>query len=326
MRNDKISIIIPAYNVSAYINRCVKSVVNQTYKNLEIIIVDDGSTDNTKEICDEWKLIDKRIIVFHTVNHGLSAARNFGLKKATGSFIGFVDGDDWCENDMFESLYKSIISDDFDMSICLANSVRDLKDVKKFKTSLLYGKNDIKIFEGSEQIFKAHLCKENLINAGVWNKLYKRELFYGLEFPVGKIHEDNFIMYKLLFRCEKVIKINLHKYNYFYNENGICHKKISMKNFDSIEANFERYCFVLNHFPLLEVLARSRLVDSYLNLFFRSLKEECYEKYKETFLKYGMRLKKMRIKDTDLTRKEKTGAFLAIRFPKIFKILVKILY
>lgn len=327
MYEDKISIIVPIYNVELYLRRCLDSILNQTYSNLEIILVDDGSTDKSGKICDEYAKNDSRIKVIHKNNGGLSDARNEGLKIARGKYVGFVDSDDWIELDMYECLYDMLQKFDADISICGANSVDNKK--REFNTGkeiqCIKGYKDITIFEDS-QIMKAHLHFKNEINSGVWNKLYKREIVDGIEFPVAKLYEDVFTMYKYLDRATRVVKTRAHKYNYFQRKDSICRQTFSIRNFDSIEGNRVRYFFVKKNYPKLEPLARKRVLIELLNIAFRLSKNNQEYEFLN-YLKFAINAtKKLSINGCELNNKQRFGIFLLRNNIWLFFQIVKKVY
>ena len=177
-----VSIIVPVYNVEKYLSKCIDSILAQTYKNLEIILVDDGSKDNSGTICDEYSKKDKRIKIIHKPNGGISDVRNHGLKIATGDYIGFVDSDDYIAEDMFETLVSLLEKNDADISIV---------SFYEYYNGKLIG---VRENENVEIMNKVEAIKELLIDRKIqsytWNKLFKKELFDGLQFPVGKNFED----------------------------------------------------------------------------------------------------------------------------------------
>lgn len=326
-KKPKISVIIPVYNVEKYLERCIESVINQTYNNIEIILIDDGSADKSGKICDYFSKIDSRIKVIHKKNGGLSDARNVGLQTASGDYIAFVDGDDWIEKDMYECLYNLICEYQADISMCAANSVDfdgKIVDSGKFPDK---GKNyeNITVYMGDE-IIKAHLSKTNDINAGVWNKLYRRNIINGIEFPKSKLYEDVFVMYKYLNRASKVVKTRSHKYNYFQREDSICRKKFSQKNFDSVEANKERYLFIKKNYPELEPLARRQVLINLLNIGFRLAESNQLIEFRPELFGAIKDTKKLSIIKCDLNFKQKCGIFLMRNNLGLFQYMTKIMY
>ena len=185
-----ISVIVPVYNVEEYLPICLDSLQKQTYENLEIILVDDGSTDSSSEIVDECARIDKRVKVFHTKNGGLSAARNFGLKKATGEYVMFVDSDDFLKKDAAQYLYELIEKSGAKISVASHIEKRGEK-LRDF--------NDGKVKTAEMTVEKAlyNMLNERGFMVSAWGKLYSKDLFKGIEYPVGKLHEDVGTTYKL---------------------------------------------------------------------------------------------------------------------------------
>lgn len=198
-----ISLIIPVYNVEEYIRKCLDSVVRQKYENLDIVIVDDGAEDGSGAVCDEFAKKDKRVRVFHKKNGGLSDARNFGIKKARGEIIAFVDSDDFISEEFVGAMYDEMVGRSADVVVCGYNMV-------KLKREVISG----------EEATVRLLTKQENVDIVTWNKLYKRSLFVGngIWFPKGKKYEDTLTTYKLLAKAEKVAYLD--KALYCYVERG----------------------------------------------------------------------------------------------------------
>ena len=178
---EKISIIVPVYNVEKYLKKCIDSIINQTYKNIEIILVDDGSKDSSGRICDEYIEKDKRIVTIHKKNGGLSDARNEGIKKATGKYLSFIDSDDYIEENMIGNLYKSIIENDSDISTCAKIiEYSNKKIIKNNKSNFCINNNEA---------MKRMLTFDE-IDTSACDKLFKKDLFLNIKFPVGRYYED----------------------------------------------------------------------------------------------------------------------------------------
>ncbi|MBR2994465.1 glycosyltransferase [Candidatus Saccharibacteria bacterium] len=182
-----VSIIVPVYNVGDYVLKCLDSLNDQTYENLEFIIIDDGSTDKSGEICDVFAKKEKRAKVFHKKNGGLSSARNFGIKKARGEYICLVDSDDWVQAEFVEKLVEAVEKDKADIAVCGYNKVVP----------------ETKVLTGKEATIKLLTQQENM-EIIAWNKIYRRGLFEEISYPEGVNHEDNLTTYKLLSRASKV--------------------------------------------------------------------------------------------------------------------------
>lgn len=238
MKKEKlISIIIPVYKVEQYLNECIESVLNQSYKNLEIILIDDGSPDNCGKICDEYAKIDKRIKVVHKENGGLSSARNTGLDIANGEYISFIDSDDYVSKKFIKVLYDLCERNNADIAMC--DYIRFTDKVEDIKTNI-----EIKRFtslEMQENIYS----REGVKNVVVWNKLYKKYIYDELRFPAGKINEDEFTTYKAFnIAPNDIVVTNEPLYYYRYNENGIMGRTFNEKRLDALEAYREKNIFI----------------------------------------------------------------------------------
>lgn len=227
-----ISIIVPVYKVEPYLPRCLESIINQTYRDIEIILVDDGSPDQSGKICEKYAEIDNRIRVFRTENRGLSAARNFGIKKANGQYIGFVDSDDWIEPDMYEVLLKTAQETDSDIVQCGYYEEDGLTSKKVVPIAKTYT---------SEEALRALL--ENEICSGVWSKLWKNECFFEKGFPEGHVFEDTATAHIFFSVINSVTGITRLLYHYIPRENSITNSHTISNLVDFWIAHKERYDF-----------------------------------------------------------------------------------
>lgn len=227
-----ISVIVPVFNVEPYLRQCIDSILNQTYSDLEVLLIDDGSPDRCGEICDEYAKRDQRVRVFHTENGGLSAARNLGLSEARGDYIGFVDSDDWIESDMYEILLGRIEETGADISICgIWNVSNDSKKAHVF-TEIVYTRTEA-----------LELLIDGEINNGVWNKLYCCKLFKNARFPEGMTSEDIFFIQRVIFEADRVAVSSAIGYDYRVRH-GSLSKSYSAKNLlDYADTHIDRYCF-----------------------------------------------------------------------------------
>ena len=205
MSDPKISVIVPVYKVEPYLHKCLDSIVNQTYRNLEIILVDDGSPDGCPAICDEYARRDPRVRVIHQENGGVSAARNAGLDAATGDWIGWVDPDDWIEADMYESLLENALAYEADIAVCGRVERHPDKDV-------FWGWEAVQVWDQEQAV--GQLLEDKALRNYQCDKLWRRELFEGVRFPVGEIFEDITVTCQLLLRARRVIALPGTKYNY----------------------------------------------------------------------------------------------------------------
>lgn len=237
--NMLISVIIPVYKVEQYLNQCIDSIVSQTYKNIEIILVDDGSPDNCPYICDDWKRKDPRVKVIHKKNGGLSDARNAGLDLASGDFIGFVDSDDWIEPDMYEKLLKVLIDENADISSC---GTIDSYDNSERNRSFPYS-------VGGSELFLKMIYKDTTFPVSTWNKLYRKKCWETLRFPLGKICEDAFTTYLLVDNANKIVQIPDLLYHYRIRENSIMTSNFRHSRMDEEEAWRRNYQYVQTKYP-----------------------------------------------------------------------------
>ena len=210
-----ISVIVPVYKVERQLNRCVDSLVNQTYRNIEVILVDDGSPDACPGICDDWARRDSRITAVHTPNQGLSAARNTGLAKAQGELIAFVDSDDYVDGTFLESLFAALTSHDADIACCGILKEDDLSGRGENATLLA----DSAVFRTEAMLRDPFFYEWQFVVA--WNKLYRRELWDRLAYPVGRLHEDEYVYHHLLKAAHAVAYIPDPLYHYIQREASI---------------------------------------------------------------------------------------------------------
>lgn len=231
-----ISIIIPVYKVEKYLEKCIQSVINQTYENLQIILVDDGSPDNCGKICDEYAKKDHRIEVIHKSNGGLSDARNKGLEIAKGEYIGFVDSDDYIEADMYEVLYNLLKQYNADVGICNFYTVSQCKIAIKNVDSGIKEYTRIEILK--------EILLDNNIQSYAWNKLYKKDLFDEIKYPVGKKYEDIGTTFYLLEKCNKVVVTGKPEYYYINRQDSIVNNVTETTITDYIELIMQRYDYI----------------------------------------------------------------------------------
>lgn len=224
-----ISVVVPIYNVQAYLKECVDSILNQTYGNLEVILVDDESSDSCGKICDEYKLFDRRVKVIHKKNGGLSDARNAGIKIAKGDYITFVDSDDYIAENLLSILYKAIQK--YDAGIAIANMKRTSKRNEK-------GDEDcIEVIQFKSEDALTRMLYGNPFGTSACGKLFEMTLFNGIEFPYRKFSEDLFTIYRTILKCAEIVYVDFYGYFYFYREEGsIVVSKYSEKQLEALDA------------------------------------------------------------------------------------------
>ena len=241
MNEYKVSVIVPVYNVEVFLKRCVHSLQNQTYSNIEIILVNDGSTDNSAAICDMYAEEDDRIKVIHKSNGGLSDARNVGLEKATGKYISFVDSDDYVDSNFIMRLVSSCIRYNCKIGKIGMMPVFDDDGVNNIKDD---SSVDDKLYTTEE-----YLQEINRINSGfsVCNKIFEKELFNEIRFPKGKLHEDVAVIYKLVAKSGKIVDISENLYFYYHNPDSITKCKITSRRLDDFKFRLELFEFCMKN-------------------------------------------------------------------------------
>lgn len=247
--NSLISVIIPVYDVEAYLKECIQSVIDQTYENLEIILVDDGSTDASGNICDDYAKKDKRIKVIHKLNGGLSDARNVGLDMCKGDYISFIDSDDIVNTHYIEYLYTNIVKNKSDIASTNLYSFKNFANVK------VDDKYNSATYATIETVKKMLNVVE--ISSCACAKLYKRELFEEIRFPVGRLYEDYLTIYRILAMTQTVTLLDNKMYYYRQREGSIMRYVCSEKTVTLVDAAEEVCNFILNTWPKLDVEAYS---------------------------------------------------------------------
>ncbi|MCR4673151.1 MAG: glycosyltransferase [Lachnospiraceae bacterium] len=279
-----ISIIVPIYKVEPYLRRCVDSLLAQSIKDTELILVDDGSPDNCGEICEEYARTDARVRVIHKENGGLSDARNAGLAIAQGEWISYVDSDDWVSPTFLERLFASAERTGAD--ICECGFIRT--DGNDEETSVNQGPSSTSTTEtmtvGTSEGLKL-LIEDCVFHQTVWNKIYRRECLEGMLFPVGKTNEDEFWTYQVFGRAGKVTKIEDGLYYYFQRPGSIMGAGYSLKRLDALEAKLARQQYVEENFPELTQIAALNLFGSCIYSGQMTLKHLSGEEQKEAVRK-----------------------------------------
>lgn len=241
---DLISVIVPVYKVEAYLDKCVQSIVEQTYRNLEIILVDDGSPDRCGELCDAWAARDGRIKVIHKENGGLSDARNAGMAVATGEYIAFVDSDDWIDLNFLYHLHRAIRDTGAGIAACDIRTIRE----DEAAPAPFCGEPVRRVCTAEEAI--GDITQGVGFRAVAWNKLYRSDFLTGEKYPVGKHHEDEFFTYRILAKAERLVYVDVPLYCYLQRSGSIMHT-VSMKRLDALDAYLERLELLKTRFPEL---------------------------------------------------------------------------
>lgn len=240
MKQPLISIIVPIYKVELYLARCLNSIIHQTYSNLEIILVDDGSPDKCGDICEEYKLQDSRIRIIHKENGGLSDARNAGLDISTGEYIALVDSDDWVAPNYIQVLFDLIKNNGADISICNLLLVYNNEEIINADNNKNVEVKKYTNIQALEQYFEEYSLQMIVAHC----KLYKAELFKNIRYPLGKIHEDEYTTYKLLYSANKVMFTTSCLYYYFQRSDSIIGAGFNLNGrYNYLEAIEERILF-----------------------------------------------------------------------------------
>lgn len=314
MNKPLISVVVPVYNVEQYLKKCLDSIIKQKYNNLEIIIVNDGSTDNSQKICQEYVKKDKRIKLITQKNQGLSAARNTGIDNAHGKYISFVDSDDYLDLEFINELYNTIIENKSDISACdfwyvnINEKTWTLKNKENKKFSNIDALKDI--FSGNQET-----------EIMTWNKLYKKDLFdkNNIYFPVGKLHEDNFTTYKLYYYANSISLTDKKLYYYLQRNNSIMGEKFNSKRLDILTAIEEVYDFfqdknedLKNDIECYEIKVKVSLYNNIIKGdYFGQERKQLFNDFKKNFFKY--------ISNNRLSFKFKLMIIMFVVFPKMYK-------
>ena len=302
-----VSVIVPVYNMEQYLEKCIDSIINQTYKNLEIILIDDGSEDSSGQICDRYAARDKRIKVIHQENHGLAASRNIGISVSSGEFIMFVDSDDYIDAETVQLLYEQSKKYCADISIC-GFKYTD-------KNGKIWDSEPVTINEGivSKRDFWEHFYSDTRIfYVTLWAKLFRRSVWNGVTLPPGKLHEDEFAVYHLIENANTIAVSKKPMYYYVQSDSSIIRAKFTVKNLDAAEAMLLR-CGFFTEKKEFDLAEKSLAMAMYNITRGLELLKEPSESDKERIcvLKkdFRMRYRKLLFKNTDLMSKIKCGIF-----------------
>lgn len=314
-----VSVIVPVYNVEDYVEKCINSITKQSYNNLEIILVNDGSTDNSQKICINHQKNDSRIIVINKKNGGLSDARNTGIDIAKGDYLAFVDSDDYIHSDMIKTMISSSILEQSDIVICGHFSVN------KDEISEIRNDGEKYSYNSKEALIKILIDEE--INSFAWDKIYKKELFKGLRYPLGRIFEDTAFTYKLFEKANKITQLNNSYYYYLKRDESLTNVYNPKKYYHNFLAFYERYLFSKNNLPEVKLICCEKVLQHGMNIIDNSIvnkKNECKDFLVDTKNKLSDVLKDVNIsklKNSTL----KTKLFLYSLDQKTYQIIYSLL-
>lgn len=313
--NDLISIIVPIYNVEPYLRKCVSSILEQTYQNLEIILVDDGSPDNCSAICDEYSEKDARIRVIHKENGGLSDARNAGIDTATGEYIIFVDSDDWISENCIEVLLQ--IQQKNHTLISVIDTVES-DGTKESERSYSVGYDIKEVYTAEEAMQVIFLQHE--FNTSAWAKLYHISIFDGIRFTKGILYEDLDLIYRLIDKVGKISFSPAGKYYYFQRNDSIVHAKFDSRHFILVDISSEIIKFVDERYPRIHDAAVCRYVFSNILLLSRIVKDDEFRIQRAELCENILKIKKEIYHNSQINTKQKIKVFLISILRKLRRI------
>lgn len=309
----EISVIVPVYNVEKYLEKCIDSILNQTFKDFELILINDGSTDNSGEICNHYANIDNRIHVINKENGGLSDARNHGIKIASGKYLCFIDSDDYIHPQMLEILYQDILKHQADITCCNFLRVYENQNIESYKISIL---QEEQIYTGIELIEHLSNRVEFVI---AWNKLYKKELFNQIAYKVGVKHEDEYIIHHLLLQTKKFVYRNCELYYYVQRCGSIMDSQKSIVNLDGIFMYRERWKSC-SYF--VDKKVQDKLCYTYINYFLKQFKKYmikgCYDRTMSKCIYLFKKDLLSSFANNEYSLKEKMTWILFIITPKLY--------
>lgn len=268
-----VSVIVPVYNVEQYLERCVNSILEQTYRNLEIFLVDDGSTDNSGYLCDDFEKKDNRIKVIHKKNGGLSDARNVALDSISGKWVTFIDSDDWIDENYISHLLELAMSNDCDISIATyMDVVEDSEQKRKRKSGYIKMMDSMQALE--------NLLYQRYFTTAAWCKLFKTDLFSEIRFPTGKLYEDVETIYRVFCKSKYLVYSSEVLYYYFQRQSSIVRDKFSLRKLDYVDNTKIVLHDVKNKYPDLVDAAISRVLWADIHVLVHM---DNIQLYKETY-------------------------------------------
>lgn len=292
-----ISIVVPVYNISDCVEKCILSLLAQTYENIEIVLVDDGSTDESGDICDKYAKEDARVKVVHKKNGGLSDARNKGIEEAIGEYISLVDGDDFVDKDYIERQYKILEEYGADIAITSHRVIYPKKEINESTGE--------KYVDEPEEILRRILYDDG-VNLSAWGKLYSAKLFKNIKYPKGRLFEDSATTYKLVDVCDKIAVDSIPTYNYVMRPNSIVNESFSTSKMDLITSTKEMTDYVRGKYPKLNKGCDRRMMYAYLSTLSQLAKSKTKDKASEQILmSYIKSNRKKVLKDKNLPKRDR---------------------
>ncbi|WP_297633617.1 glycosyltransferase [uncultured Clostridium sp.] len=316
MNKELISIIVPIYNVENYLGKCIESIISQTYENIEIILVNDGSTDSGLEICEKYEKSDKRIKIVDKKNGGLSDARNYGIDVAKGEYLVFIDSDDFVSNDYIEYLYEMVKEHNAKISVCSFYEYFENGEKKPIGSA---NENEpIRLLNDEEAI--ETILYQKLFDHSAWGKMYNKELFKERRFPKGKLYEDIAIMYEILNEAKKIVFGPERKYFYLIRKSSIMNESFNIRKMDLIEYTDRMIEFIDMNYPNLKKAARRRGNISNFNMLRQVLMcNGKYEKIEDELIKKIKANSKYVVLDKKANKRDKIAILVLMLGKKTFR-------
>lgn len=320
--HEKVGILIPLYNNEKKIEECLNSVKNQTYKNLEVIIIDDGSTDKSLEVCKQIIKDDSRFKLHSRENRGVAFSRNEAIKYCTANYFIFLDSDDFLDEDFIETTYKILKENDVDIVSTKISIYKDRNKINKEN-------KNIYTYIVNREAGMEKLLYQYEIQHGPTCKLYKKKLFEGIEFPNGKIYEDLATIYKIVDRCNSIAITSYNGYNYYYNINGITKSEFDDREIFRLKCAEEIYEFVNQKYnKSILIAAKNLLVSQCLFVICKMPIKKEYEKSLKDIKSYISKYRLELLKDSNTHLKTKiflTASYFGLRGIKILNYVMKLL-
>ena len=315
----KLSVIVPVYNAEKYLEKCIESILNQTFNDIEIILINDGSKDGSMDIINDYAKKDKRIVALNQDNQGSAVARNKGIQIAKGECIGFVDDDDWIDRDMYKTLMYNMNNYDADISICgfrhiNENGIRQESVVKNRNQGLIYLNNTLEILK--------HYLNERDMNP--WNKIYKRRLFDTIKYPAGKTYEDCFTTYLLLEKASSVVISFEEMYNYVAHQKSISNNQFNKGTFDLIEGHIEQHEYIESKYNALSKYSRRHMFGGFLTFVNKAYNKNQLENYSVEINKVIEKIKNYSYEDCGLPKEDEVLVKLLFRSIRAYILAGKI--
>lgn len=323
----QLSVIVPVYNVEDYLRKCVESILNQTFTDFELLLVDDGSTDGSGELCEEFALLDKRVKVFHKENEGQSVARNFGISHACGNYLSFIDSDDWIEKEMYDEMLSPLSKNrEVDIVVC---GHRVVTETGNEEETVVFSKPVL--LSGAEATML--ILKDDEMPSFPWNKIYRKNLFEDIRFPEKRLYEDTATIYKTFHLAREVYVVNRICYNYLRRQGSTClekePKKEARRAYDNFRAFYERYLFAKEHeeySPVLEICASKAFLMG-IGLIHYMIKEKAlFDGFDKDFVHRSVGKMEDVLDNKEISSAKKAEYSLLRANTRLYRLFVKLYY